>query len=141
MTPDFFAEVHHALVHFPIGLSIFAFVLEVAAGLGRFAAEAAGLRAASRWALAGAALAALPVVASGLFLTRGIFLGTGALRRHQLFAWPAYTVLILVAVWQLVEGPDRSRGPRHLRVALLGLPVILIGIAAHFGGHLALQAQ
>ena len=44
-----------------------------------------------------------------LALSKGILLGSGALRFHHLFIWPAFGLLIGLAVWRLAARERVSR--------------------------------
>lgn len=138
MSPNAWAQLHAAIVHFPISLTVFALCCDAGVMASWSRPLAARLRTASNCALGMGALASLPAVFSGLVLTRGDMLGQGALRWHHVFIWPTFTLLVAAAVWRWL-GPEPATRPRHLgRIAAMAVLVGLMSAVGHWGGQLAL---
>lgn len=136
MEPGRWAEVHGATTHFPIAL-IFAAALADTAAVIWWTRPAGGkLRAAGAYAIFAAALGSVPAVVSGLVLTRGEMLGTGALRWHHLFAWPAFTLLIAVAVWRALRGAALTRRSCTGYLVAVYALAALIAATGRWGGEL-----
>ena len=66
-------------------------------------------------------LGSVPAVVSGLLMTKGSLLGHGALRMHHLFVWPAFALLVGLAVWRV------SAGARGGPMPLAGRPLVASG--------------
>lgn len=137
MEPGLWARLHGAAIHFPVALAVFAVLCDTAALLWWVRPVAARLLAAGSYGLYLAALGSVPAVVSGLVLTRGDMFGHGALRWHHAFVWPAWALLIALAVWRALhrEAPTRREHAAHL--AVLWVMTALMGGAGHFGGLLA----
>ncbi|MFI5335953.1 MAG: DUF2231 domain-containing protein [Opitutales bacterium] len=138
MPPEFWAEVHGAVVHFPIALTCFAWFCDAAVIVCWSRSVAAPLRVAGRCALGVGALSGLPAVVSGLVLTRGVLFGHGAVRWHHVFVWPSFGLLVATAVWSLLTPAPPTRGVQLRRVAVLGVLVGLMSATGYWGGRLAL---
>src|SRR5258707_12109482 len=61
------------------------------------------------FALAVAALASLGAVISGIALSKGDLWGRGDFGWHHRFVWPAFGLLVALAVWRLVVRDAMSR--------------------------------
>ena len=136
MDPIFWAKVHGATVHFPIALALTSGALDAA---GFFLGErllARELSAAGYWTMIGGALGSVPVVMSGLLMTKGALLGHGALRLHHLFVWPAFALLVGLAVWRVGTGQRASRKMFAAYLSIVALAATLISAAGFWGGEL-----
>ncbi len=139
MNPAILAQAHGATVHFPIALALGSGALDLAAfALGErpFARE---LHVAGYWTVMGGALGCVPVVISGLLMTKGSLLGHGALRMHHLFAWPAFALLVALATWRICTG---RRAPRRIFAGYLiavGIMAGLMSAAGYWGGEMMIS--
>src|SRR5580765_7564171 len=100
MNNAFWARMHGGATHFPFALLMVSVVFDHAgfwwpSGLRRREFHAIGF-----YSLLLAAAASPFAVLSGLALSKGIILGSGALRLHHLFIWPAFGLLVGLAVWR-----------------------------------------
>ena len=136
MDPTIWAKVHGATVHFPLALALGSSVLD-------FAAFALGTRPLTRdlhtagyWMMVGGAAGSIPAVMSGLLMTKGTLLGHGALRMHHLFAWPAFALLIGLAVWRVSTGPYATRPMFAGYLVLACVTGGLISAAGYWGGEM-----
>jgi len=105
MSNDLWAKMHGGATHFPIALVMASTLFDLASlfvrdhpGLTR----RAGLQAAGFYTIVLAALGAFGAVGSGLVMSQGQLWGRGNLARHHAFLWPAFGLLIGLAVWRLV---------------------------------------
>jgi hypothetical protein len=75
-------------------------------------------------------------VLSGLALSKGKLLGTGALAMHHYFVWPAFGLMVGLAVWRFVmrEREARRVGGRYLVLATLA--VVSMMAAGYWGGEM-----
>ena len=95
-------KLHGAMTHFPIAcccLQQLAIWYRLWLKEVWFARE---LRSVSLYALPVAALASLGAVISGIVLTKGDLWGRGDFAWHHRFVWPAFGLLMALAVWRLV---------------------------------------
>jgi uncharacterized membrane protein len=133
------AQVHGAAVHFPIAMIAAAVFCDAIAVFLWHHPAGAQWRTAGAFAVIAAALGTVPAVLSGLFLTRGSVLGSGALRWHHLFVWPAFGLIVAGAVWRSLTRSSLSRRACAGYVATLCIAAALISAAGYWGGEL-LQA-
>ncbi len=138
MTGETLAGLHGAAVHFPIALVLGSLALDAAAFMAPGSVRA-GLHAAGHWMIVLAAAGTLPAVASGLFLTHGTLLGHGDLRRHHLFVWPAFALIVAAATWRLQGREPASARPAAGYLASVGLAAGLVMAAGYTGGKLLLR--
>jgi uncharacterized membrane protein len=132
-------KVHGGMTHFPIALLLFSATCDYAAVAFRKMPFARGLRTVSYYGLIGAALGSLGAVTSGLALANGVWWGRGDLLFHQRFVWPAFGLLIGLAVWRLVVRDAMSRTGRCLYLVLMALASGCVAAAGYFGGELLLK--
>ena len=138
MSSAFWAKAHGAATHFPVALALSSAVFD-AAGLALARRPAGpGLQAAGYWTMLAGALATVPAVISGLCMTRGIPFGHDLLRLHHLFVWPAFSLLIGLAAWRTMTGPDSPRKSFAVYLGAVGAAVILLSVAAYWGGEMML---
>ena len=73
---------------------------------------------------------------SGIALSKGTLIGSGMLALHHYFVWPAFGLLIGLAVWRLVvrERASRRAGGRYLVLATLA--VVAVMTAGFWGGEM-----
>ena len=136
MDSGLWARLHGAVIHFPVALSVFTVFCDTAALCCWSRPVASRLLAAGGYALYVAALGSVPSVISGLVLTRGNMWGHDALRWHHLFVWPAWVLLIALAVWRVLRR-DTPTCREHLAyLACVWLMAGLMGGAGHWGGLL-----
>jgi uncharacterized membrane protein len=132
-------KLHGALTHFPIALLLFSTVCDIGSVLLRKRPFARELRAVSFYALALAALASVGAVVSGIALTKGDMWGRGDFGWHHRFVWPAFGLLLALAVWRLVVREAMSRFGLCLYLILMLLASGLVATAGYFGGELILS--
>jgi uncharacterized membrane protein len=115
-----------------LGASAFDLLAVTAWGkpLGRNAAVA------GTYALSLGALGGILAVVSGLYLTKGDLWGSGGLRWHHRFVWPAFALMVATAVWRLIVGERRSRRGYAAYVAVELVLSALTAAAGYWGGEL-----
>jgi uncharacterized membrane protein len=132
-------KLHGALTHFPIALLLFSTACDVGSVLFNTRPFARELRSISFYALAVAALASVGAVISGIALTKGDMWGRGDFAWHHRFVWPAFGLLLVLAVWRLVVREAMSRFGLCLYLILTLIASGLVAAAGYFGGELVLS--
>ena len=134
----FWGNIHGGSTHFPIALLFSSFVFDGAGfGLHRKAVSR-DLHIAAFYALLLGALATFAAALSGLIIAGWKFSGDGNLAKHHLFAWPAFGLIVALAVWRLVVR-DRASRPAfglYLLASLVGTGLMLA--AGYWGGELGM---
>jgi uncharacterized membrane protein len=138
MDPQTWAKVHGATVHFPIALVLCSGALDACGTCFPVLAVRRGLHAAGYWTMVLGAAGTVPAVLSGLFMSRGVLLGHDLLRRHHLFAWPAFALIIGVGTWRVLTDDLGARKTALGYLAAVGLCSVLMLAAAYWGGELLL---
>jgi uncharacterized membrane protein len=126
---------HPVVVHLPIALGLAAAVAEMIYVLRHMP----GARAAARFAIAGAALGAMPAVAFGWFAAAsGSYPGLeSVLTWHRWLGTAAMTVLIAASVTLEITHRRQPIGRlRFLPLLLLALAGLVVGLVGHLGGTL-----
>ena len=133
---DLWPKAHGATTHFPIALALMAVLAEVAAFVGAERPVARTLHAVGYWTILLGAVGSVGAVVSGLLMTKGSVLGHDTLRRHHLFVWPAFALLVGLATWRVLIGGRASRGA--MGVYLLGLAAMagLMAAAGYYGAEM-----
>src|SRR6201990_3307669 len=127
------AQLAGAMPHFPIALLMFSTACDFVSVAFKKLTFARGLRRVSFYGLAFAALASLGAVVSGIALTKGDLWGRGDLGRHHRFVWPAFGLLLALAVWRLVVRDAMSRTGLCLYLILMLLASGLVAAAGILG--------
>ncbi len=136
---DWWPRLHGASTHLPVALVPVAALFEVLSLLARRPDQRHRLGAVSALLVPLAALGSIVSVVSGLGLSHGEWLGQGLLRTHHLFVWPSFALLIGLATWRTLVGPEPSASALRVYRVLLGVNAGLILIAGYWGGELSLS--
>jgi uncharacterized membrane protein len=132
-------KLHGAMTHFPIALLLFSTACDFVSVAFKKLTFARGLRSVSFYGLVVAALASLVAVISGIALTKGEMWGRGNFGWHHRFVWPAFALLLALAMWRLVVRDAMSRAGLCLYLTLMLLASGFIAAAGYFGGELLLS--
>jgi len=132
-------KLHGAMTHFPIALLLFSTACDFVSVAFKKLSFARGLRLASFYGLAVAALASVGAVVSCIALTKGDMWGRGDFGWHHRFVWPAFGLLMALAVWRLVVRDAMSRTGLCLYLVLMLLASGFVAAAGYFGGELLLS--
>jgi len=138
MNQTLWARMHGGATHFPIALLLVSVMFDHAAFWWRGETRRREFRAVGFYTLLIAAAAAPAAVLSGLALSRGVLLGKGMLALHHYFLWPAFGLLIGLAVWRLVVREHASRRALGVYLALATLTVVAMMTAGYWGGEMVL---
>ena len=82
------------------------------------------------------ALATFVGVLSGLAISAWVFFGEGTLAKHHDFVWPAFGLMIGLAVWRLIVRNEASRPAFGVYLVVAGLTAGCMAAAGYFGGEL-----
>ena len=135
--------MHGGMTHFPIALVMASIAFDLASLVAPDTAEKsrrAGLRAAGFYTLILGALSSFGAVVSGLAISHGEIWGRGNLARHHTFLWPAFGLVIALAVWRLVAGNRASTRAFKVYLAVSVITGTVMGTAGYWGGELVLNA-
>ena len=142
MDNSLWVKMHGGTTHFPIALIMASVLFDLVSFLAPDNADKsrrAGFRAAGFYTLILGALGSLGAVVSGLVISHGQLWGRGNLARHHKFLWPAFALLMALAIWRVLVGNRAS--PQSLRI-YLGVSMVtaaLMGAAGYWGGELLLN--
>jgi uncharacterized membrane protein len=130
------ARMHGGATHFPIALLVVSVVFDMGALWWPDEIRRRELRAVGFYSLILAAVAAPFAVLSGIALSHGRLMGTGALLFHHLFIWPAFGLLIGLTVWRVVIGEWISRQAFGCYLVLATLTAATMLGAGYWGGEM-----
>lgn len=124
---------HVVLVHFPIALFVASFAFDVLAHYRRDRT----LATVAYYNLLGAAVAAVPTVATGLIAWRWLLEGErlrGNLKLHLVFGSLSALLICLLAWWRsrLRHDPERPLTASYLAVEIIA--VLVVALTGHLGG-------
>src|ERR1700733_5155839 len=109
MNDAFWARMHGGATHFPIALLMVSVAFDHAGFWWRNELRCREFHLVGFYSLLIGSVASPGAVLSGLALSKGKLLGAGALAMHHYFVWPAFGLMIGLAVWRFVM---RKRGPQ-----------------------------
>lgn len=136
----FWGNIHGGSTHFPIALLFGSFAFDALGyGLHRRVGTSRDLHAAAFYALILGALASFVAVLSGLIISHWQFAGGGELGKHHLFVWPAFGLIVALAVWRLMVrgGASRAAYGGYLAASLVAT-ALMLG-AGYWGGELSMH--
>jgi uncharacterized membrane protein len=138
MNQTFWARMHGAATHFPIALLTVSVFFDHAGFWWRGELRRRDFRAIGFYCLLIGAAASPVAVVSGIALSKGILLGTGMLALHHYFIWPAFGLLIGLAVWRLVTRECASRRARGCYLAIASITLAAMMSAGYWGGEMTI---
>ena len=136
MNQPCWARMHGSAAHFPIALLMVLVVFYHAGFWWRDEVRRRELKGFGFYSLLIAGAASPVAVISGIALSKGILLGIGILALHHYFIWPAFGLLIGLAVWRLVIRARASRRARGCYLALPSLALVTMMSAGYRGGEM-----
>ena len=142
MSNALWAKMHGGTTHFPIALIMASALFDMASLFfsdNPDKTRRSSFQAAGFYTIVLGALGALGAVGSGLVMSKGQLLGQGNLARHHVFLWPAFGLLISLAVWRLVVQDRASLRGFKIYVAGSMLTSVLMAAAGYWGGELLLN--
>jgi uncharacterized membrane protein len=142
MDNSLWIKMHGGMTHFPIALVMASIAFDLAALVVPESADKsrrAGLRDAGFYTLVMSALSSFGAVLSGLVISHGEIWGRGNLAHHHTFLWPAFGLVIALAVWRLVAGNRASSNAFKAYLAASVITGALMGATGYWGGELLLN--
>lgn len=136
MDQTFWARMHGGATHFPFTLLVVSVVFDHAGFWWRSEPRSGSLRTMGFYSLILAAAASPFAVLSGIALSRGVLMGSGALWMHHLFIWPAFGLLVALAVWRMVVRDRTSRRESGGYLVLATLAAAAMMGAGYWGGEM-----
>ena len=136
MNPIFWARMHGGTTHFPIALLMVSVVFDHAGFWWRTELGRREFRALGFYSLLIAAAASPFAVLSGIALSKGKLMGSGTLLLHHLFIWPAFSLLVGLAVWRLVVRERASRRASRWYLVLVTIAAAAMMGAGYWGGEM-----
>lgn len=130
------ANLHGGSTHFPIGMMIASVLFDALAYFLNREPYKRDLHAAGFYTLLLGAAASFAAVLSGLAISAWQFFGEGLLAKHHDFVWPAFGLMIALAVWRLVVRNDAARSAFGIYLVFAAVTAGLMGAAGYFGGEL-----
>ena len=128
--------MHGGATHFPIALIVVSVVFDYAGFWWRSELGRREFRALGFYSLLIAAAASPFAVFSGIALSKGKLMGSGALRLHHLFIWPAFSFLVGLAVWRLVMRESASCSASKCYLILATIAAAAMMGAGYWGGEM-----
>ena len=129
-------NLHGGSTHLPIALMIASFLFDFAAYVLNREPYKRDLHAAGFYSLLLGAAATFVAVLSGLVVSAWEFFGQGLLAKHHDFVWPAFGLMIGLAVWRLVTRNDATRPAFGLYLVAAALTAGVMGAAGYWGGEM-----
>ena len=142
MDNSLWVKMHGGATHFPIALVMASVLFDLVGLLAPDNADKSrrsGFRAAGFYTLILGALGSLGAVLSGLVISHGQLWGRGNLARHHTYLWPAFGLLMALAVWRLVVGNHASSRSLRIYLAASMVTAALMSAAGYWGGELLLN--
>lgn len=142
MDNSLWIKMHGGTTHFPIALVMASVLFDLISTLAPDNADKsrrAGFRAAGFYTLILGALGSLGAVVSGLVISHGQLWGRGNLGRHHRFLWPAFGLLMALAIWRLLVGERASSRSLRIYLGISMATAALMGAAGYWGGELLLN--
>jgi uncharacterized membrane protein len=136
MPHKFWVDMHGGSTHFPIALMIAAMVFDLIGFFWNREPQTRDLRMAAFYALMLAALATFGAVLSGFMISGWHATGDGLLAKHHLFVWPAFGLIVALAIWRLIVGQKASRSAYAWYLAALTATAVVVAIAGYWGGEM-----
>jgi uncharacterized membrane protein len=142
MDNQIWLKMHGGTTHFPIALMMASLLFDAGAQCvpeNKDKTRRASLHAAGYYTLVLGALGSFGAVFSGLMMTHWQLRGVGNLARHHLYLWPAFALLIGLAVWRVLVGKSASRFAFKCYLGVSFIAAVLCGAAGYWGGELVMN--
>jgi uncharacterized membrane protein len=130
--------MHGGATHFPIALLIVSVLFDHAGFWWQNNPRRRDFVIVGFFSIMIAAVASFGAVLSGLALSHGKLLGTGAMSMHHWFVWPAFSALVGLAVWRLVVRDRASRRALASYLVLATATALAMIIGGFWGGEMVL---
>ena len=136
MSTKFWVNVHGGTTHFPIAMIIASMLFDIVGFVIQREPHTRDLHRAAFYALLLGALASFAAVLSGLIISNWELFGSGTLAKHHDFVWPAFALIVGLAVWRLVVGMNASRRAYAIYLVFSLITAVVMTTAGYWGGEL-----
>src|SRR5438874_12126190 len=136
MNSLFWERAHGGLTHFPIALIFVATLFDILLFLRP--SKRPDFNAIGYWLTILAGIGATGAVFSGLALSKWKVVGTGLMRLHHLFVWPAFGLILALVVWRVATRNKFTRRAFASYLVAACSACALIGAAGFVGGEMLL---
>ena len=130
------ANLHGGSTHFPIGLMIASVLFDFLAYVVKRDPYERDLHAAGFYTLLLGAAGSFLAVLSGFLISAWQFFGPGLLGLHHDFVWPAFVLMIGLAVWRLRTRNAASRRAFGVYLVIAAVTSGLMAAAGYYGGEM-----
>ena len=137
MTSKLWANLHGGSTHFPVGLMIASVLFDLIAYRLNREPYKRDLHAAGFYTLLLGAAGSFLAVLSGFVISAWKFWGGGTLGKHHDYVWPAFGLMIGLAVWRLIVRNEASRAAFGVYLVIAAITAGLMGAAGYWGGELS----
>jgi mono/diheme cytochrome c family protein len=138
MNSLFWERAHGGLTHFPIALIFVATLFDILSFLRVRASKGHDFNAIGYWLVILAGIGAVGAVFSGLALSKWQVAGSGLVRLHHLFVWPAFVLILALVTWRVAARNEFSRRAFASYLIAACCACALIGAAGFVGGEMLL---
>src|SRR2546421_4390984 len=138
MNSFFWERAHGGLTHFPIALIFVATVFDILSFFRGQSTKGRDHIAIGYWLVILAGIGAVGAVTSGLLLSKWTVVGTGLVRLHHLFVWPAFVLILALVLWRVAARNEFSRRAFGFYLIAACWAGALIGAAGFVGGEMLL---
>jgi uncharacterized membrane protein len=138
MNQLFWARMHGGATHFPFTLLMVSVAFDHAGFWWRNEVRRREFRTLGFYSLLIAGAASPFAVLSGIALSKGKLMGSGALLFHHLFIWPAFSLLVGLAVWRSIVRERASQRASQCYLILATVAAAAMMGAGYWGGEMIL---
>jgi uncharacterized membrane protein len=138
MNSLFWERAHGGLTHFPIALIFVATLFDLLSLVRDRSSKGRDFKSIGYWLVILAALGAIAAVFSGLGLSKWKIMGTGLMRLHHLFVWPAFGLILALTAWRVAVRNEFARRAFVSYLITACCACALIGAAGFVGGEMLL---
>jgi mono/diheme cytochrome c family protein len=138
MNSLFWERAHGGLTHFPIALIFVATLFDIISFFLDRSSRRHDFNAIGYWVHILAGIGAVGAVFSGLALSKWQVGGTGLVRLHHLFVWPAFVLILALVAWRVAARNKFSRRAFASYLIVACCACALIGAAGFVGGEMLL---
>jgi uncharacterized membrane protein len=135
---SFWVKVHGGTTHFPIALIIASMLFDLVGYALNREPYSRDLHMAAFYSLLLGALASFAAMLSGLIISQWQVFGEGTLAKHHDFVWPAFALIVGLAVWRVVIRERASRRAYAAYLACSIVAAVLMATAGYWGGEMLL---
>jgi len=136
MDHTFWVRMHGASTHFPIALVLVSMFCDLCGCFLPWESRRRELRTVGYYLIVLAAVSSFGAVLSGLVIGKWVIIGTGSIAKHHQFVWPAFALMIALAVWRVFVGDRATRRGFAVYLAVMVVTSALIAAAGYWGGEM-----